>query len=69
MLGSVSALRRTVSLVCALALTALGGAGLVFLLFFAHDWRGWMWMAATLVLVAGVIWLWSDFIDATPNEK
>jgi hypothetical protein len=28
-----------------------------------------MWMAASLVLVAGVIWLWSDFIDATPNEK
>src|SRR4051794_30839522 len=64
----VSALRRTVNLVCALALTGSSAAGLAFLLFFAHDSRGWMWMAATLVLVAGLLWLWSDFIDATKEE-
>jgi hypothetical protein len=35
---------------------------------FAHGWRGWMFMGAGLMLVAGVVWFYSDFIDATPRE-
>ena len=41
---------------------------MVFLLFFAAGWRGWMVMGAGLIFTVGVLWLWSDFIDATPNE-
>jgi hypothetical protein len=56
--------RRAISLLLALCLTIGGGAGLAFLLFFAAGWKGWMVMAAGLVFALGVVWLWSDFIDA-----
>ena len=60
-------MRGAISLLLALCLTIGGGAGLAFLLFFAAGWKGWMVMAAGLFAL-GAVWLWSDFIDATPNE-
>jgi membrane protein YdbS with pleckstrin-like domain len=61
-------MRRIISFVLALCLTATGAVGLIYLLMFAHGWRGWMFMGAGLMLVAGVVWFYSDFIDATPRE-
>jgi hypothetical protein len=62
-------MRRIISFILALSLTAAGVVALIFLLAFAEHWRGWMFMAAGLMFVAGGAWLYSDFIDATPNEK
>ena len=61
--------RRSINMILALALTVAGAAGLVFLLFYAAGWRGWMVTAAGSVFTVGILWLWSDFIDATPNEE
>jgi hypothetical protein len=61
-------MRRTLSLAIALALLVFGSGALVYLLFFSQGWRGWMILAALLVAGLGAAWLWSDFIDATPNE-
>lgn len=33
------------------------------------DVKGWMLMGSGLVFAVGVVWLYSDFIDATPNEE
>ena len=60
--------RRTISLILAIALMAVGAVALIFLLFYAEHIRGWMLMAAGLVLTTGAMWLYSDFINATPNE-
>jgi hypothetical protein len=56
-------------LVLALCLIAAGVAAMVFLLFYADYVKGWMLMAAGLVFAVGAVWLYSDFIDATPNEE
>lgn len=69
MAAHIVSMRRIISLICALSLIVIGAAALVFLLGFAEHWRGWMFMAAGLVLTAGGAWLYSDFIDATPNER
>lgn len=62
-------MRRTISLFLALCLTFAGAGGMVFLLFFANGWKGWMIMSAGMLFTVGAVWLYSDFIDATPNEK
>jgi hypothetical protein len=62
-------MRRIISLILALCLTVTGAGGIVYLLLFAHGWRGWMVMGSGLVFTAGAVWLYSDFIDATPNER
>jgi hypothetical protein len=51
-----------------LCLTIASGGGLIYLLVFAAGWKGWMVMGAGFLFAIGVVWLWSDFIDATPNE-
>jgi hypothetical protein len=28
-----------------------------------------MWMVAAMVFVLGLVWLYADFVDATPNES
>jgi hypothetical protein len=62
-------MRRTLNLIIALCLTLVGAGGVIYLLFFAAGWRGWMVMAAGLLFTAGVVWLYDDFINATPNER
>jgi hypothetical protein len=59
--------RRAVSLVLATALFLVGTGVLVWLVIFADHWRGWMLMGGGLVAVVGAMWLYEDFIDATPN--
>jgi hypothetical protein len=59
--------RRLFSFVCSLGLTL---AGFVLALWgFSNGGRGWLFMAAGTMLFAGACWLWSDFINATPNDQ
>ena len=61
--------RRIISLTLAFALTFAGAAGAVWFLFLTPIYSFRLVGAAGLMLGVGLIWLYSDFIDATPNEK
>jgi hypothetical protein len=61
--------RRTFGFLCALALSSGGAVSFVDLLLFSVHARVWMFAAAGLVTFLGVYWLWSDYINATPNEE
>jgi hypothetical protein len=65
----ISKTRRAVSLICALTLTVIGLLGAIWFLFFANVYSFRLAGGAGLVLAVGVMWLYSDFIDATPNEE
>jgi len=54
-------------LIAAILLTVAGLAGAVWFLFFAPVYSFQMAGASGFVLAVGVMWLYSDFIDATPN--
>jgi CHASE2 domain-containing sensor protein len=62
-------MRRVISLVLALTLFFAGTFALGYLLLFAAGWKGWMVIAAAMMGVVGAMWLYSDFIDATPNDQ
>ena len=57
----MSPIRRTVSLMFALALIFVGLGALVYLLFFALRWKVWMLMAAGFVTALGGMCFWEDF--------
>jgi len=59
--------RRIISFVLALALTAASGFALFYLLFFANGFKLWMPVASGVMLFVGGYWLWADFIDAEPR--
>jgi hypothetical protein len=60
--------RRTISLIASLSLTVAGSSLFAYLLFFAAGWKGWMIISSGFMGGIGALWLWADFIDATPNE-
>jgi hypothetical protein len=61
-------MRRIISFILALGLTAAGAVWFVYMLLFGEVWYGRMFMGAGLLLAVGVVWLYSDYIDATPNQ-
>jgi hypothetical protein len=65
----LSKTRRTISLILASLLTVGGGVGAVWFLFLAPFNSLLLVGAAGLVLAVGAMWLYSDFIDAKPNEE
>jgi len=65
----MSPIRRTISLVIALAMLVIGFGFMAYLLLLAPWWKGWMIMASGLVGTVGLLWLYDDFIDATPNNS
>jgi hypothetical protein len=65
----MSKTRRIFSLICALTLTVGGIVALFYLLLFAQRVSFKAASAAGFVLVLGIMWLHSDFIDATPNDQ
>jgi len=67
--GLMGPIRRTISLILALGLSAAGIGGLVYLLFFAARWMGWMVMGSSMMAVLGLYWLWADFINADPRSE
>jgi hypothetical protein len=63
-------IRRTISLICALGLTLASAAWLI------YPWLtngglvlGWRPAAAAVLLVAGLFWLWEDFIKTDPRPE
>lgn len=46
------------------ALIIVGLVGLIYLLFFALQWTGWMLMAAGFVTALGAMWAWEDLPKA-----
>lgn len=65
----MSRTRRTISLVLAGLLTIAGAASAIWFLFLAPVYSFRLASAAGLILAVGVMWLYSDVIDATPNEE
>ncbi len=61
--------RRIINFVAAMALTAVGCGGVIYLLLFADYFRGVVLVAATTMGVAGLYWLWVDFINADPRPE
>ena len=61
--------RRIINFVAAMTLTAVGCGGLIYLLFFASYSRGFVLIAAATMGVAGLYWLWADFINADPRPE
>ena len=62
-------IRRTINLILALALTTAGAGGLIYLLFYAPGWKGWMLASTSLMGSLGLYWLWADFINADPKPE
>jgi hypothetical protein len=50
-----------IGLIMALVLIVANGASLIYLMFFAAGWMGWMWMAAGSLFIVGIGWLYADF--------
>jgi hypothetical protein len=61
--------RRIINFVAAMALTTVGCGGLIYLLFFADYFRGVVLMGAATMGVAGLYWLYVDFISADPRPE
>jgi len=61
--------RRIINFVVAMALATVGCGGLIYLLFFADRVRGIVLMGAATMGVAGLYWLWVDFINADPQSE
>ncbi len=62
-------MRRFISFSIALTMFCVGTAGFIYLLAFAPRWTGLTVMTAAFIGALGGLWLYSDFIDATPNEQ
>jgi hypothetical protein len=61
--------RRTVCLICALALIGAGLYLLCSILMYAESLSSRMITAAAVMTFLGSYWLWVDFIKATPERK
>jgi len=62
-------IRRIINLLIALALSVLGWGALIYMLLFGQHFKGWIIMGCAMVGVAGVYWLWTDFINADPRPE
>jgi hypothetical protein len=60
--------RRTISLVFALALVGAGLYMLFSIFMYAERLSVAMMGAGVLMALLGVLWLWEDFIKATPDN-
>jgi hypothetical protein len=61
--------RRAISLIFAIGLTVAGAIASIYLLFFSSAISFRAAGAAGLVLGVGLMWLYADFIDATPYDQ
>jgi hypothetical protein len=61
--------RRTINLICALALTAVSAYAAFYLIFFADRFKvGWLVGAGAFTFV-GLYWLYADFVNADPRPE
>ena len=63
----MGAIRRTINLIIALVLVALGCGGLAYFYFIAATRNGWLALAAGIVGSAGLYWLWDEHINTGPS--
>jgi hypothetical protein len=61
--------RRTINLICALALTGAGVFFFFYLLLYAAHARWGMIAGAGMATFLGAYWLWVDFINADPRPE
>jgi hypothetical protein len=70
--GGVKAMgpvRRTISLICALALTCASAYAFFYLIFYANHYK-FLWHAgAGMLMFVGLYWLYADFINADPRPE
>jgi|KBSSwiS6_1023812.scaffolds.fasta_scaffold41340_1 hypothetical protein len=62
-------MRRAVTFIIAIWLTASGAFSGLYYLLFAAEWKGSMLLAAGFVFTVGATLFYSDFHSATGNEK
>ena len=65
----MGAIRRTINLIIALVLVALGCGGLAYFYFIAATRNGWLALAAGIVGSAGLYWLWDEHINTGPRPE
>jgi len=61
-LGVVGSIRRTVNVIIALALAALGCGGFVYFYFIAAAWKGWM-VISSVMGGFGLYWLSAEYLN------
>jgi hypothetical protein len=59
----MSAIHRAINLVVALTLVVLGCGGFVYFYFIATTWNRGLAIAAGIVALAGLYWLWDEHIN------
>jgi uncharacterized membrane protein HdeD (DUF308 family) len=62
-------MRRAVTFIIAIWLTASGTFSGLYYLLFAAEWKGWMLLGAGFVFIVGATLFYSNFMGATGNEK
>lgn len=65
--GFMGPLHRAINLIVALTLVALGCAGIVYFYFVATIWNRGLAVAAGIVAVAGLYWLWDEYVHKWPE--
>jgi hypothetical protein len=66
-LGDMGSIRRTVNVIIALALAALGCGGFVYFYFIAPAWKGWTVISAVMGGV-GLYWLSAEYLSRLSTE-
>ena len=66
-LGDMGSIRRTVNVIIALALVALGCGGFVYFYFIAAAWKGWTVISAVMGGV-GLYWLSAEYLNWLSTE-
>ena len=66
-LGVMGSIRRTVNVITALALAALGCGGFVYFYFVAAAWKGWTVISAVMGGV-GLYWLSAEYLNWLSTE-
>jgi hypothetical protein len=61
--------RRTISLICALALTGASAYAFVYLIFYVGHYKFYMPAVAGVLTFVGLYWLYTDFINADPRPE
>jgi len=61
--------RRTISLICALALMCASAYAFLYLIFYASRFKLWWPAGAAMLTFVGLYWLYADFINADPRPE
>ena len=65
----MGAIRRTINLIIALVLVALGCGGLAYFYFIAATRNGWLALASGIVGSAGLYWLWDEHTSTRAPDR